>query len=247
MNAKRKTLNETKQEEQVESINLLFDMLHGHISASNRWPNLYFSESGKARFGSVVGWIIGMYQGGAEKFALEAAHDFVTRLGRLAGLNDMEVELPNGETVLVPNRKVVMHDDGTFNGFAITFYYPVCYKKYEEALDKYYKEMREETIPQQRDSIEDAQYRLSVAKMKTKKHFGIPENTKVCGIDLTLTKYYRDKEFDCGFLDLGRVEIYYRYAYHGGFLYHGNYRITPLFSVDVSYMDKPFNGWSVHT
>ncbi len=104
-------------------IDQLSDMLYGYPEHRLRYMNRAFvwTESGLARAASVVGYIIGIRDGGNPEFATSLAEDFLKNLERLVPDHTIPVE-EDGRTIKVPASICRIHDDGTFHGFSLAWY-----------------------------------------------------------------------------------------------------------------------------
>lgn len=103
-------------------IDQLSDMLYGYPEHRLRYMNraLVWTESGLARAASVVGYIIGIRDGGNPEFATTLANDFLKNLERL--VPDHDIELGEDSKYKVPASICQIHDDGSFHGFALAWY-----------------------------------------------------------------------------------------------------------------------------
>ena len=96
----------------------------GYISPEYSTSNkrLQFNEGGYARFGSVIGFIMGLKLSGNSERAEELAGYFLNRIDYLSQYGgDTEIEYL-GETLKVPSYVVKMGDDGMANSFSLLWY-----------------------------------------------------------------------------------------------------------------------------
>ena len=129
MNSKAETKTDSEILQEFER------MGYGYIQRLvERWKGrVYFTDAGKARLGCILGYILGLKHAGLEIEAQRLAEDFETRMKQLTtDNNDFVVERTiktsvgeDGKSVetkvetKVPNRKVILHADGTWHGFSI--------------------------------------------------------------------------------------------------------------------------------
>ena len=227
-----------EQDEKDASFQAIQDMVYGHVRANNRWPNVYFTESGMARLGAIAGWLMGLAHGEKKELAINLAHDLDKRIKYASATRMVDVTPADSEdTKELPTRKIVLADDGTFNGFSVLFYalvHPDAYKKVYDAEFEKVKKGEED----------DHWYKSKMATMGTRRHFKIPEDDLTySGRDMKETRYYYpkwDKERISG---LSSVVGHYAYHYNGGLLYHGPGRSNNLFAVTLGEV----RGWSLHT
>lgn len=78
------------------------------------WSNCIFTDAGKARLANIAGWLLGLAHGGKREEAEKLAEDFVDSLAWLAvAERKVTYETHCDQTITVPDRKIVLHDDGT--------------------------------------------------------------------------------------------------------------------------------------
>lgn len=117
-----------------------------------RWSRrLHFTKSGEARLAATLGWIVGLARGGRLPFAKSLAEDLVLSLDRLASYGGnvepdriakglaygaaTDAWLEVAERVALPRFRVVLDDDGTPGGFALSWYEGlVGYEVHEKRL-----------------------------------------------------------------------------------------------------------------
>jgi hypothetical protein len=104
-------------------IEQLSDMIYGYPEYRLRYMNrsLVWSESGLARAGSILGYIIGMRDGGNPEFAEQLAEDFLRNLERLVP-DHHKIPVEEGSKHMVPATICEIRDDGTFHGFSLAWY-----------------------------------------------------------------------------------------------------------------------------
>lgn len=198
---------------------------------SDRWKGyLYFTEEGKARLANNMGYILGMYRGGQEEFAISLANSLFSCLDRLAGSavdpKKSTITLSTGETFQVPTTKCVVGDDGTWGGFSLAWYTFIHPEDMLKAVRK--KLGLDDTVfihinnPKYTDILKE----LNVLERVNPNYVYSEE----------INSYIYSKEMK------ETLPIHYKYIYNGGLLYHGPGGVE-VFSVTLE------NGclWSVHT
>jgi hypothetical protein len=94
----------------------------GYISPEYSTKRLQFISGGQARFGSVVGFIMGVKLAGSEEKAEQLAEQFLDRMDYLAKYGG-ETEIDYlGETLKVPSYVVRIADDGLPHSFSLAWY-----------------------------------------------------------------------------------------------------------------------------
>ena len=187
----------------------------------DRWKRrVYFTESGRARMGVVLGYILALKHAGQEEFAEKLAKDIDDKITQLSFPHgDMVVEKSvrstigeDGKTVetdvstKVPTRKCIVADDGTWHGFSLLWYRLLDPAAYEEVLNKHRAEIAAEREAG-KDVYETAHYR-------TVKQLKILER-----VDPNAA--YSEELTEYRFLEKGQTKFYYVPAFNGGLIYHG--------------------------
>jgi hypothetical protein len=105
-----------------DPIEQLSGMLYGYTEHQLRYMDraLVWTDTGLARAASVVGYIIGMRDGGNPEFAEQLAKDFLRNLERL--VPDHKIPVEEGSEHKVPATICEIRDDGTFHGFSLAWY-----------------------------------------------------------------------------------------------------------------------------
>lgn len=103
---------------------------------------LVFTSSGRARLTSICGWLVGLYQGGQEEFANHAASELAKTFDYLAYHTMCPYETPHGWAGLVPSSRVLISDDGTFNGFSFVKGAPLLFQEMHHGDSKALPDLR---------------------------------------------------------------------------------------------------------
>jgi hypothetical protein len=105
------------------------DQMYG--SAANNslipahWVNrLLLTQPATLRMSSILGYILGLSHAGKVEQARAMLADLEEQLKWIVDESDKEITDSTGQTFKVPLRKVILNDDGTLHGFAVSFYYP---------------------------------------------------------------------------------------------------------------------------
>lgn len=194
----------------------LFDRYKGRV---------YFTDTGKARLGMIVGYIIGLMHAGKTELAEKMAIDIDDKLGQLSPprgdcevertttwslrskkLDDDGKEVVSERIVNVPSRKCVVGDDGTWHGFGLMWYRLLSTEAYEEHLAKHQADITKER--------EDGTDVWDTAHQRVVKALNIRER-----IDPNAP--YSDELVEYRFLDKGQTKFYYVPGFNGGLIYHG--------------------------
>lgn len=202
-----------------------------HVTGAEHRPDarLVLDESAVARLASIRGWLVGLWHAGEQSLANKLAEDIDGKLEYLANYGEM-VEVQDGpdyggdqcEPVKVPRYRVLLGDDGTFNGFSIAWYHIA---PQGTVLD------RANTLRSEGASWESSRRRAI-------KEAGVND-------DLSSTTFARRKgERPEDYPGLwGRwMTVHYKYDFNGGLLYHGPGR-GEVFAVHLG--ERPM--WSIHT
>jgi len=111
----------TAVKEDLPSVKRLAGFLNGHLSPyvfQREWPGLVLGESGLARMGSVMGWVLALSQAGESALAERVAAGLTDKLDYLSDYGG-EVD---GARFPMRAYRVTLHDDGTFNNFSLAWY-----------------------------------------------------------------------------------------------------------------------------
>jgi hypothetical protein len=213
----------SKEEVAQQVFDMYDEFLYGRM---NRLLNHYyqhgvmFSDTGKARLGSILGYILGLTHAGQKDFAVKLAYDFNHVLSYAACIYSepmvLEFKEQSGDATItteikVPRRKLILYDDSTLHGFGVQAYAPVNLDFVEEVKRDFPMWRQELARRGIKDKYIDGDYS------------GITES-----------KY----------IPTGRgrtVEVFYQPVFQGGLLYHGP-GCGETFAVSL---DKTF--WSFHT
>ena len=108
--------------ETTSSLDRIERFFKGYVSPEYSIKRLQFISGGLARFGSIVGFIMGVKLAGSEEKAEQLAEQFLNRIDYLANYGgDTEVEYL-GETIKVPAYVVRIADDGLPHSFSLAWY-----------------------------------------------------------------------------------------------------------------------------
>lgn len=115
-----------------DALKFAFDVTYRYVhKITDKFkPGIAFSDRGLARAASVLGWLVGIAQGGNIELANTLAADFVENLNHLANYGG-KVEYTdhryNGEPFVrqIPAYIVKLCDDGTAHGFALLWHRPL--------------------------------------------------------------------------------------------------------------------------
>jgi len=224
--------NEVQAEETAKRFELLENSMYRHL---HRWCEQWkrttlFTESGFQRLSSIAGYILALKHAEKEELAAAMLNDLYLQMEHLAG-HDIEVEINTGdnkyETVKLPSRKTVLHDDGCLHSFSFLSYFLVSPDRYNERL-KFHQAKHDENRP-----ISQSDGTAHQAVVKELNILERLNDREPYSNELTETRY-------CG----NRFrQFYYCRGYNGGLIYHGP-GAGETFSVLVS--NKP-TFWSIHT
>jgi hypothetical protein len=214
--------------EENENLKHIMDVLYDHVRG-HRWKQIHFSEGGQARMASIIGWLTGLAHAGKIELANELADDLARNLDRLNnyGGNDDVTPKDSGKKVELPRFKVVLHDDGTFNGFSICWYRLITR---DQVHDK-----AKELDPKAWEA-EATEYPTlwELALEKSYKHFRIDKSLEdYRSYFPTWDDYRRHLQYVWG---------YYGFSHNGGLLYHGPGK-GQVYAVTIGTV----RAWSVHT
>jgi len=194
---------ETEIGEQLEK---LLNKNYSYMSRIAEYKNLYFSESGKCRLSNILGWINGLVSAGKTDLANALAEDLEHKLETLNQSRD-NVELYGNiqtseelndlnDTVLVPSKKVILSDDGTFNSFGFLTLFPVSPEKYNQT----FWEMRAK-YSNYNVAVEETEKKLRIVKELDGKdiigQWAVAQESRIS------------------------VKVFYSAGYNGGLIYHG--------------------------
>lgn len=219
-------------------LNEYMNLPYGHMNRLiERWKGrVYFLDSGKARLGAVLGYIVGMVHAGQKEFAAELAANFDRNMGQLSFKhNDYEfkvTEEQDGEqierTVKVPNRKCLLGDDGTWHGFGLMWYRVLRPEVYEEKLAQFQAEIGLERA--------DGAVVYDTAHNRVVKALDIRER-------LDFSSAYSEELTEHRFVGNTFHKFYYVPSHNGGLIYHGPGH-GETFSVNIS---SGRTLWGIHT
>jgi len=226
----RSTNEETQTEASERSaLDKYVDAMYGYTgsSAADLYKGIHFEDSGKARLASIVGWLVGLHQGGQQDFASKLAddiHDKLTYLSKYGG--DEELNRSTGEgTITVPRYRVSLGDDGTFGGFSICWYRAVAHaRKVELAESLQAGEGAASSWP--------AYLNAAATKMQLRKELEIRRS------------YFPSCDEEKKFLTTDYV--HFSFAFNGALLYRGPGQ-GQLFSVTIDPGAGTERFWSIHT
>lgn len=200
-------------------VDIDYSYMHRLWERFPEWSNCIFSDAGKARLANIAGWLLGLAHGGKRDEAEKLADDFVTSLSWLAmAERQVTYETPYGQSVKVPDRKVVLHDDGTLHGFSFATYSAIN----PEIVDERRAKVREE----------HPDWHAMEVTAEVIKQLNVTD--KYGPDQLTESRWFPN----CGYFN-----VYYYYTYNGGLLYHGPGG-GEVFA--VTFGDNP-RAWSTHT
>tara|TARA_Y100000034_G_scaffold13981_1_gene14584 strand:+ start:1424 stop:2092 length:669 start_codon:yes stop_codon:yes gene_type:complete len=214
--------------EENENLKHIMDVLYGYVRG-HRWRQIHFSESGQARMASIIGWITGLAHGGSIELANSLADDLAGRLDFLnnyGGTTDVTPK-DSGKKIELPRFKVVLHDDGTFNGFSFLKYGLIT-------RDQVYDKAKE--IDREAWIAESTEYPTpwELALEKAYKHFRIDKSLE------DYRTYFPTWDDDRKHLQY--VWGYYGFSHNGGLLYHGPGK-GQVYAVTIGTV----RAWSIHT
>lgn len=223
---------EVQAEETAKRFEHLENSMYRHL---HRWCEQWkrttlFTESGFQRLSSIAGYILALKHAEKEELAAAMLNDLYLQMEYLAG-HDTELQITTGdnkyETVKLPSRKTVLHDDGCLHSFSFMSYFLVSPDRYDERLKFHQAEHDKNRAISQVDGT---------AHQAVVKELNILERLNdrdPYSNELTETRY-------CG----NRLrQFYYCRGYNGGLIYHGP-GAGANFSVLIS--NKP-TLWSIHT
>jgi hypothetical protein len=224
-----------------EEVTVLSEYLKaGHESTNRlfeRWKSrVYFLEGGKARFGIIVGYILGLMHAGQEEFAGELADSIDENMNCLSHKhNDFEIvveeETDKGKvtrTVTVPNQKCVVGDDSTWHSFNLMWYRVLRPDVYEERLAEH-----QAAITAEREEGKDV---YETAHHRVVKALQIRER-------LDVHAAYSEELTEYRYIGGEHKKIYYVPSHNGGLIYHGP-GSGETFSVNIS---SGRTLWGIHT
>ena len=228
----------TETKEEVTVLSEYLELSYGHLNRLfDRWKHrVYFLDGGKARFGAILGYIIGFVHADKMDFAEELAADIDSRMGQLSyAHNDVEIvveEEKDGEkvkrSVKVPNHKCIVGDDGTWHGFTLLWYRLLRPEVYDEHFAKFQAEIKAE-----RDDGKDV---YDTAHQRVVNALQIRER-------LDTASAYSEELTEHRYLGGQFKKFYYVPSHNGGLIYHGP-GAGETFSVNIS-SDRTL--WGIHT
>ena len=107
----------------TEELEMILDYVYSYpgsfIQKLETENHIYCGGPGAARVHSILGYITAMRHAGNLEFANKLAVDFVSALNRVS-VNPEYYDIKNkyGRDVKIPNTKVMLSDDNTFNSFS---------------------------------------------------------------------------------------------------------------------------------
>lgn len=134
-------------------------------SIESRYPGVQFSDTAKARYCAVAGWLVGLKMAGKADLAATLADDLDSQFKRLSdGCAFEDIDMGRGGLVRrVPRTKVCVGDDGTFGGFTLAWYRRVS------------NEQRHAVATERECSLEDAEAHLRIRKELTEHRYYRPD------------------------------------------------------------------------
>lgn len=187
---------------------------------------VFFTDRGRNRLGYTLGWFRGLYDAGKCSEANMLANQFWERITQLGTSEKRGWWQADNASVRVPHRKVVLSDDGCDHSFSFAIYCPVPYQTWLDEFRKYWNDRNEYTW--------DAARREAFSKLSIRTDTDSFESwvsvPKPCW-----------KEGDYG-LCADTYNVYYRYQYNGGLIFHGGSNET--FACRIGSSD---NAWGIHT
>jgi len=227
-----------KTETMKNSYKMLEELVYGHLG-TGYWRNVSFTRSGSMRLCAVAGWLTGLAHAGEIEQAKELAHDLLGVLEQQNNYYEVEyVHTAFGveQRYEVPSQKVVISDDGTFNGFALAWYRPIHPNQWEKHYDKCRARISRENP--------DLEYWQSheMAEGETRTHFKVRAKEEAMN-SLDERKYFwPDDEQKKSLFGPESVTVRYGFSHIGGLLYHGPGR-GRVFAVTIG----DHRAWSIHT
>jgi len=231
---------ETQAEKTEKRFELLENSMYRHL---HRWCEQWkrttlFTESGFQRLSSIAGYILALKHAEKEELAAAMLNDLYLQIEHLAG-HDTELQITTDdnkyETVKLPSRKTVLHDDGCLHSFSFTSYFLVSPDRYDERLKFHEAEHDKKPAisPFDKRTISLFDKTAHQAVVKELNILERLNDRDPYSNELTETRY-------CG----NRLrQFYYCRGYNGGLIYHGP-GAGETFSVLIS--NKP-TLWSIHT
>ena len=270
-------MNEHPRTEE-ESFALFERKSYGYANSrcSHPWGNLTFADTGSARLANIAGWLTALgtlEAGNMEKLAglsdlkglsrrLAADLDKqLTYLGSYGGTyNHVCEEGIDGEpevTVKLPRFKVALSDDGTFGGFAVSWYRPITWEKLRQTareMDEPAYTGREngEELPEDesRDrwaaALDDARRKLGIRKEleESRTYYGAEAQRAIAEVEAAGgDRWAPENKYRCS---SSYEMVHYGFAWNGGLLYRGPGG-GAVFSVTLDPGAGTERFWSVHT
>ena len=202
------------------SIEMFLENSYGHMNTLVRHyknKGVLFSEAGKMRLANIAGHLVGLYHSEQKDMAIKMAESIDGNLNRLC-YNSRRVELAIAEStsmvdtvIKAPAAKVVLHDDGTFGGFSVSWYRPISPKVYEAKV-KEARQIKNDTPDKEFNKIKAEYYTTAELARRMLNVTERVDHHHKYSDELTEHKYIAD---------YGSFEIYYTYSHPGGLLYHG--------------------------
>jgi hypothetical protein len=197
------------------------DHIYSYVrrSADKHKYRLYFTDSGLARLTSIEGYLAALADTGHE-LAEALANDFYQNLDNLVGPRNVTFNVAKDETIEVPARKCLLHDDGTKHGFSLLWLYPVDPKRYDECVERHRKVIRER-------EAEYAKTHRRCAECGHQEYLWGETSHELAVKSLNIRERvdpharYSEEITDYRYAGGQQVKIYYTVGMNGGLIYHG--------------------------
>lgn len=177
----------------------VLDSMYGRLRLKLEAKNVLMTAAAQTRMASILGWITGFYHAGKVEFATEAARQLTEFF---EGLNTDTTTVD--DKYIVPARKYLLFDDGTFHSFSFLTLYPVSPKLFREKLENLQKAYLKTAGSDSRFLPSFDLQAKSSLKIRT-----------MCEFEDDITEHKFDEES-------GAVtKIYYYMGFNGGIIYHG--------------------------
>jgi len=221
----------------LSPLNFFTSLAFGYMSESairSRYGyGLHLDPSGLARFSQIAGWLAGL-DAGRSDLAAKLADDFDKTVkyacSGTAAVGEEVVDAHTGKAeglVMVPPRKVVLYDDGTFGGFGVLWYRRVMNAERVEKARSF-----DEGAWSGDDDKDGSRWGAALAKA---------DDALRIRKDLEEFRSYRPTWASEDSRHSSTV-VWYGFDYNGGLLYHGPGG-GEVFAVTLG----DVRGWSLHT
>ena len=187
---------------------------------------ILFTERGKARLASIMGYIVGLKHAGQTEFAEKMATEFLEVWGQVVSDQHSAVTMDDGTIFDVPDRKCIISDDGCLHSFSLLWLVPVSPQKWSETLWAK-KVLYKQSYP---EATEYQRYVWAKA--------AAIEELQIVEFSTHSTSY-----FDQLTEERYSHKVYYRPQYNGGLIYHGP-GAGETFTVNLGSSNRL---WGVHT